>query len=99
MHGIHGWGGSMEFTMLPGNLIFLALWSLTSASPIPNMIGNNVGALLVNSQHQADNTGNNQGNVAHGNSNLNSLASNIVDENSFSLINAVGNLDDAIITA
>ncbi|MFJ3966157.1 hypothetical protein [Streptomyces sp. NPDC090036] len=64
-----------------------------------NTIGDNVGALLIASQNQGANAGNDGSTSSHGSSNGNTLANNIADQSNVALINTAKVAEDALVTA
>ncbi|MFD5891814.1 hypothetical protein ACFWHQ_38515 [Streptomyces sp. NPDC060334] len=77
---------------------------ITAATPAladdpGNTIGNNMGALLIASQNEGANAGNDGTTSSHGSSNGNTLANNIADQSNVALINTAKVAEDALVTA
>ncbi|CAM5559781.1 hypothetical protein [Streptomyces purpurascens] len=64
-----------------------------------NTIGDNVGALLIGSQNQGANAGNDGSTSSHGSSNGNTLANNIADQSNVALVNTAKVAEGALVTA
>ncbi|MEU2855575.1 hypothetical protein [Streptomyces syringium] len=73
---------------------------MAAAAPASaNPIGDNLGALLIGSQNQGANAGNDGSTSSHGSSNGNTLATNIADQSNIALVNTAKVAEDALVTA
>ncbi|MEV4867961.1 hypothetical protein [Streptomyces syringium] len=73
---------------------------IAAAAPASaNTIGDDIGALLIGSQNQGANAGNDGATSSHGSSNGNTLANNIADQSSIALVNTAKVAEDALVTA
>lgn len=79
-------------------LLFLVLMNGVQKA-VCNVVGNNIGAILFGPQNNGANTGNTESTTNHGSSNGNALASNIVDNTNFALVQTAKIVEDALVEA
>lgn len=94
----------MILTRVLGAAAIAGITAFTAATPAladdpGSTIGNNIGALLIASQNEGANAGNDGTTSSHGSSNGNTLANNIADQSNVALINTAKVAEDAFVTA